>query len=132
MMHDCPSSNSTSSSNTTATTCAGHGLCVGSSGFCNCFAGYTGDACDSCDKGYLLVGNACVFMPGALVSCTDGVRCVASGRHWRHTTSLGGGADSLTRVSHRKVNQGRRRRLALERESTVIERGFRAVVGAVC
>ena len=53
--------------------CSHHGVCVASSGVCSCFSGYVGTSCASCDEGYLPINALCVFMPGALVSCSDGV-----------------------------------------------------------
>ena len=54
--------------------CSHHGSCASTSGQCECFTGYIGDACNQCDTTYISLGAACVFMPGALVSCSDGVR----------------------------------------------------------
>lgn len=57
--------------------CAGHGACVGATGttgYCKCRAGYTGDACFQCAPQYYRRGTACIFMPGALASCSDGVK----------------------------------------------------------
>jgi hypothetical protein len=50
-------------------------MCLGASGTCSCFDGYTSAACQDCAPSHLRVGgSACVFLPGALVSCTDQVR----------------------------------------------------------
>ncbi len=56
------------------TICSGHGTCVTSAGVCECFSGYTDNTCSSCARNYQVVGRSCVFMPGSLVSCVDGVR----------------------------------------------------------
>lgn len=57
-------------------TCAGVGVCVTATGQCDCFPGYTGPVCQDCSPGYVRLGSkgVCVFLPGALTSCTDGVR----------------------------------------------------------
>lgn len=41
-----------------------------------CFAGYAGSACDTCAYMYtrLVPGGPCVFLPGSLASCSNGVR----------------------------------------------------------
>ena len=46
--------------------------CAGS---CACFMGYVGTDCNSCDRDYVWVPDAaqCVFLPGTLSSCVDGV-----------------------------------------------------------
>ena len=54
--------------------CGHTGRCLPSTGTCECFTGYVGSNCSSCDRGYVLIGSTCVFLPGALVSCSDGVR----------------------------------------------------------
>ena len=54
--------------------CSGHGDCLGASGTCRCFAGYQGDDCGTCADRYVRVGGLCVFLPGAMVTCSDGVR----------------------------------------------------------
>ncbi len=54
--------------------CSGHGHCLGTqSSYCVCNLGYSGAACESCGKGYLAAVGRCIFAPGALASCTDGV-----------------------------------------------------------
>ena len=55
--------------------CSGHGHCLGTqSAYCVCNLGYSGAACGSCQRGYIAGGSLCVFAPGALALCTDGVR----------------------------------------------------------
>ena len=54
--------------------CSGHGDCLGASGTCRCYVGYGGDDCVACTQGYVAVRGSCVFLPGAMVSCRDGVR----------------------------------------------------------
>ena len=57
--------------------CAGHGVCLGNldtTGYCKCRAGYTGNACSQCASEFFRRGTACIFMPGALASCSDGVK----------------------------------------------------------
>ena len=61
-------------STTMTAVCSAAGTCVSSIGACNCFTGYTGPACGECQQLYVRVGDKCVFMPGALVSCKDGVK----------------------------------------------------------
>lgn len=65
------------SSNGAAMTCSGVGTCTPGSAQCVCFAGYAGPACSDCDaSGYLRVvsGGPCVFIPGTLGTCSDGVK----------------------------------------------------------
>ena len=75
---DCPlpvrSCVSSADNSGVARVCGGCGTCLGSTGTCECYSGYVGETCYGCSKGYVRVSGACVFMPGALVSCTDGVR----------------------------------------------------------
>jgi hypothetical protein len=54
--------------------CSGHGDCLGQSGYCGCYSGYTGASCSECAPGYLPLRSYCVFLPGALATCSDGVR----------------------------------------------------------
>lgn len=57
--------------------CSGHGVCIGATnntGYCQCRAGYSGDACSLCTAQFLRRGSVCIFMPGALASCSDGVK----------------------------------------------------------
>lgn len=57
--------------------CSGSGNCAQGSGKCVCFTGYTGSACGDCDAaGYirLVRGGPCIFIPGAIATCTDGVK----------------------------------------------------------
>ena len=54
--------------------CSGHGDCLGQSGYCGCYSGYTGASCGRCASGYLPLRSYCVFLPGALAACSDGVR----------------------------------------------------------
>ncbi len=58
--------------------CSGHGTCLGLAGYCSCFTGYVGAACASCASEYVLISQglsrSCVFLPGAKVTCSDGVR----------------------------------------------------------
>jgi hypothetical protein len=54
--------------------CGDHGLCLGALGNCECYDGYTGPNCHECAPSHVRVGRACVFLPGALVLCTDGLR----------------------------------------------------------
>ncbi len=49
-------------------------MCLGALGTCECYDGYTGLDCHYCAPTHVRVGAACVFLPGALVLCTDGVR----------------------------------------------------------
>ena len=39
-----------------------------------CFTGYVGPACQSCGYPFVNIGAVCVFMPGAMATCRDGVR----------------------------------------------------------
>ncbi len=54
--------------------CGGRGRCLAGSGVCSCFAGYVGDDCATCAADYVSVGGQCIFLPGASISCSDGVR----------------------------------------------------------
>jgi hypothetical protein len=55
--------------------CSGHGACIGApTGFCDCYMGYTGDACSQCTHQFVARASFCVFLPGALATCSDGVR----------------------------------------------------------
>ena len=60
--------------------CSGHGSCLSGTGVCRCFTGYTSDACDSCAAQYTPRNDSsngvstCVLLPGALSTCTNGVR----------------------------------------------------------
>jgi hypothetical protein len=54
--------------------CSGRGDCLGASGYCDCYVGYSGSACQLCARNFTRVKGACVFLPGAMVSCSDGVR----------------------------------------------------------
>ncbi len=60
--------------------CSGHGSCVGQKAYCSCYTGYTGASCSACESGYMPVvragsgARACVFLPGALATCSDGKR----------------------------------------------------------
>jgi hypothetical protein len=60
----------------TASSCSSNGACQQGTGRCACYAGYTGDVCSVCVSGYLQLtrGGACIYLPGALSSCEDGVR----------------------------------------------------------
>jgi hypothetical protein len=60
----------------TSSVCSGNGACQRSSGRCACFAGYTGNLCSVCTSKYMqvTVGGACIYLPGALTTCVDGVR----------------------------------------------------------
>ncbi len=60
----------------TASSCSSNGACQQGTGRCACYAGYTGDVCSVCTSGYLQLtrGGACIYLPGALSSCEDGVR----------------------------------------------------------
>jgi hypothetical protein len=59
----------------TASSCSSNGACQQGTGRCSCYAGYTGDVCSVCTSGYLQLtrGGACIYLPGALSSCEDGV-----------------------------------------------------------
>ena len=63
----------------TGAVCSGHGSCLTGLGVCDCYKGYTGDGCNACDGGYLTrvdsTGHvtSCVFLPGAVSSCSNGV-----------------------------------------------------------
>lgn len=48
--------------------CSGNGRCLfASGGVCDCFAGYVGDACDTCASGFKLVDGACIPRTGELL-----------------------------------------------------------------
>lgn len=78
--------------------CSGHGTCQGSGigGYCICTVGFTGSACGDCRPGFQRIGDRCIFLPGALGSCSDGARngdeagVDCGGRCVACTTSLGG------------------------------------------
>jgi EGF-like domain len=55
------------------TICNGHGVCLLTSGVCDCFGGYTGTSCDTCATGYkeYTSTSGCVMIPAP--SCLDGV-----------------------------------------------------------
>jgi hypothetical protein len=59
-----------------ASVCSSNGVCQQGTGRCACFAGYTGEVCSACTSEYIQVtrGGACIYLPGALSSCEDGVR----------------------------------------------------------
>lgn len=55
--------------------CAGAGVCQPLSGFCACFAGHTGAACDLCESQFLPLGGTCVSAAAAAqFTCYDGVQ----------------------------------------------------------
>lgn len=54
--------------------CSGNGACRTSTGTCECFRGYSGASCARCAPNFLKTRNLCVFLPGALSSCSDGVQ----------------------------------------------------------
>jgi hypothetical protein len=55
--------------------CGGHGRCLGiATGYCECNVGYIGAACSQCAAGFLARSATCLLLPGALASCSDGVR----------------------------------------------------------
>jgi hypothetical protein len=60
-----------------APVCSGHGVCLITSGVCDCFGGYAGAACDQCDTGYAVYNpvSGCVMVSS--ISC---VSVSASGR----------------------------------------------------
>jgi hypothetical protein len=68
-----------SSTSLAQASCSGHGMCLSASGTCRCMGGYSGDDCRGCAAGYLrlMAGGSCVFLPGALSTCTDGMRSAA-------------------------------------------------------
>jgi hypothetical protein len=70
-----------SSVSASATSCNGNGMCLSASGTCRCFGGYAGDDCSSCAVGYMrsAASRRCVFLPGALSTCSDGVMSSAEG-----------------------------------------------------
>jgi hypothetical protein len=78
----CPAGNGTATSDDEGgdprRPCSGNGVCLSGSGTCQCFAGYVAHDCTGsmCASGYLQLKPAgkCVFLPGALSSCDDGVR----------------------------------------------------------
>lgn len=57
------------------TPCGGKGMCLPASGVCQCFKGYTGDACEACDADFvqIMAGGPCVYLPGAV--CTSTTAC---------------------------------------------------------
>ena len=40
------------------TLCSGVGWCLSTQGICQCYLGYAGDDCSSCDEGYVRYGSA--------------------------------------------------------------------------
>ncbi len=66
-----------------AAACSGSGTCLPATGSCRCFNGYVGADCSLCDSraGYmrLVSRGPCVFLPGAMSSCSDGVRSASEG-----------------------------------------------------
>lgn len=58
--------------------CSGHGTCLGLSGYCSCYKGYSGASCSVCSPSHASITRSdavsCVFLPGAMTSCNDGVR----------------------------------------------------------
>lgn len=52
------------------------GACKQGTGQCACYSGYTGTACNECEPRYiqLVHRGPCIYMPGALATCTDGVK----------------------------------------------------------
>ena len=74
-LQSCPTSNASSTSTGVGLVCGGQGTCLPSSGTCLCFAGYAGPSCDECGPGYVASSlGTCTFLPGALSSCSDGVK----------------------------------------------------------
>lgn len=57
-------------------TCSGHGYCHTGAVACVCSVGYTGPLCGTCTKGYVKLSplGPCIFLPGVLASCADGVK----------------------------------------------------------
>ena len=53
---------------------SGRDACWFGAGTCVCFTGYVGPACQSCGYPFVNIGAVCVFMPGAMATCSDGVR----------------------------------------------------------
>ena len=49
------------------------------SGVCNCFAGYSGDACDGCSDGFVMVGAVCTFLPGSIACSGNRTAPVCTG-----------------------------------------------------
>ena len=82
---DCPSSSIPKQC--TPRTCNGHGSCATATGTCQCFAGYAGPGCVQCGFPFLpstpstsdpmalaTPTDTCVFLAGALGTCSDGVQ----------------------------------------------------------
>jgi hypothetical protein len=77
---DCPASLKTCPTSSGGQ-CSGHGDCLSRSGTCSCHRGYAGSQCQTCSKSFVSVrssssalGYLCVYLPGALSSCSDGVQ----------------------------------------------------------
>ena len=60
------------------TLCSGVGWCLSTQGICQCYLGYAGDDCSSCDEGYVRYGPA-------LLPCTHlaAVRLIVLFSEWR-------------------------------------------------
>jgi hypothetical protein len=56
--------------------CSGHGVCIHTTGSCECFGGYTGESCQNCLPGYRRLLNVthgeCIKLPSP--GCTDGYK----------------------------------------------------------
>jgi hypothetical protein len=84
VVRSCPVGTPPSSAATrSAATCSGSGTCLPATGSCRCFNGFVGADCSLCDGGAgymrLVSRGPCVFLPGAMSSCSDGVRSASEG-----------------------------------------------------